>query len=230
MLILAFDTSGDVCSVALAGGDDGERIVTEYAFRHERRLTERLPHIIQFVLSDAGYTLNDVEGFVVGLGPGSFTGVRIGVTMAKSFALATGKPLVGVSSLDAVAAALVHVEMPVIVAVQTRRDYSIVAFYRRGEIIPVGATPQIFLHSAVIAEAGRWLEGERVLLTGEAAAIVAAATPKPSLPVPQLIPTIHAVAPSAAQIAKLAAPRLTCRQSDDPDTLVPLYVAPPPTG
>ncbi|MBC8141462.1 MAG: tRNA (adenosine(37)-N6)-threonylcarbamoyltransferase complex dimerization subunit type 1 TsaB, partial [Armatimonadetes bacterium] len=65
MLILAIDTSGETCSVAVS---DGDTCRAEYVFRHERRLIERLPGAVQFVLSDAGLTISDIEAFAVGLG------------------------------------------------------------------------------------------------------------------------------------------------------------------
>ena len=100
MLILAVDTAGEVCSVALS---EGKTVRGVYRFRHNRHLVERIPAVVEFVLGDFGATLADVEAFVAGLGPGSFTGVRVGVTMAKMWAFARNKPVVGISSLDALA-------------------------------------------------------------------------------------------------------------------------------
>ena len=90
MLILALDTSGDICSAAIF---DGERELSTLTFRHDRQLSERLPAIIDFLLADRRISLQDIEVFAVGLGPGSFTGVRIGVTLAKTFAHALKPPI-----------------------------------------------------------------------------------------------------------------------------------------
>ena len=220
MRILALDTSGDVCSVAL---NADAKTLTEYTFRHERRLTERLPGVIQFVLCDAGCTIKDMEALAVGLGPGSFTGVRVGVTMAKTFALALSIPVVGVSSLDAVAATLALANLPLIVAVPTRRTESIAAFYRPGESVPIAA-PQAFANDQIVALGQEALGTERVFLTGEAAPIITSVTPD-AFPF-----SAFSASPSAGKIAALAAERLTKGESDDADTLAPLYVMPPPTG
>ena len=221
MRILALDTSGDVCSVAV---NDDAQTLAEYTFRHERRLTERLPGVIQFVLRDAGYTIKDVQGIAVGIGPGSFTGVRVGVTMAKAFALALDCPIIGVSSLDAVAASLSRIALtPLIVAVPTRRTESIAAFYRPGASLPV-APPQAISNEQIVALGRESLSATRIILAGEAALIVAAVTPD-TAGLSALL-----ASPSAAQIAELSASRFANAETDDADALTPLYVTPPPTG
>lgn len=101
MKLLALDTSTWIETVALL--DDGEVIIENTnAVRetHNRKLLETIDR----VLKDSGVSIRDVDVFAVGLGPGSFTGIRIGITTAKSLAWSLGKSVVGVSSLDALAA------------------------------------------------------------------------------------------------------------------------------
>ena len=100
MLLLAIDTSGDICSLALGRGRE---LVCEYHFHHKMSLLRQLMPAIDRLLTDAGCGAGDLDGIVVGLGPGSFTGLRIGVTVAKSLAWTLSKPICGVGSLDAVA-------------------------------------------------------------------------------------------------------------------------------
>jgi tRNA threonylcarbamoyladenosine biosynthesis protein TsaB len=100
MLILALEMTADVCSIAIR---DDKGIIAERAFLHGMHLSERLIDDVDAILKDAGITLDDVEGFGVGIGPGSFTGVRIGVTTVKTWAFVRKKPVVGVCSLDALA-------------------------------------------------------------------------------------------------------------------------------
>ena len=96
MVILAFDTATDVATSALVS--DGEV------------LGERVSHAITLLedvdalLRQAGMHTRDVEALAVGIGPGSFTGVRIGLATARGLALALGVPVAGVSTLDALAA------------------------------------------------------------------------------------------------------------------------------
>jgi tRNA threonylcarbamoyladenosine biosynthesis protein TsaB len=224
MLILALDTSGDICSVAVS---DDSRERASYHFRHERRLSERLSAIVSFVLRDAGASLRDVETFAVGLGPGSFTGVRVGVTMAKTFAFALNRPVVGISSLDALAEPLARLGAvaPAVAAIApTRRGEVVAAFYRAGAVQPIAA-PAVTPNADVAAH-GRLLVGAGVplLLIGEATGPVVADTPA------GIFAAVCTCAPSAAAVMRLAAQRLSRGEADDPDSLVPLYVTPSPVG
>jgi tRNA threonylcarbamoyladenosine biosynthesis protein TsaB len=100
MLALAIDTSGDVCTLAL--GRDQE-LVSERRFHHKMSLLRRILPNIEEMLEDSHLTTSAIDAIVVALGPGSFTGLRIGVTVAKSLAFSLGKPIAGVGTLDALA-------------------------------------------------------------------------------------------------------------------------------
>jgi tRNA threonylcarbamoyladenosine biosynthesis protein TsaB len=96
MLILAFDTATDVATSALV--DDGE-VLGE---RTSRAVT--LLEDVDALLRQSGMQTRDVDALAVGVGPGSFTGVRIGLSTARGLALALGIPAAGVSTLDALEA------------------------------------------------------------------------------------------------------------------------------
>src|ERR671930_2281013 len=96
MVILAFDTATDVATSALV--DDAE-LLGERASRAVTLLED-----VDALLRQAGMHTQDVEALAVGVGPGSFTGVRIGLSTARGLALALGIPVGGVSTLDALAA------------------------------------------------------------------------------------------------------------------------------
>lgn len=97
--LLAIDTSTENCSVALLAGDQLYQRVQESPREHSQRL---LP-FVDDVLDEAGLTLADVQGLVVGSGPGSFTGVRIGVSVGQGLAFSGQLPVYPVSSLQALA-------------------------------------------------------------------------------------------------------------------------------
>ncbi|RFC62933.1 tRNA (adenosine(37)-N6)-threonylcarbamoyltransferase complex dimerization subunit type 1 TsaB [Fulvimarina endophytica] len=101
-LVLAIDTSLDDCSAAIAAGG-GDRIVAARTERIGRGHAERLPGLIDGVLAEAGAGFRDIAMVAVTIGPGSFTGVRVGVSAARGYALALGIPSVGISSLHAMA-------------------------------------------------------------------------------------------------------------------------------
>ncbi len=100
MLALTIDTSGDICTLAI--GRDQE-LLSERRFHHKMSLLRRMLPNIDEMLRDAGLSTSDLGAVFVALGPGSFTGLRIGVTVAKSLAFSLEKPIVGVSTLDAIA-------------------------------------------------------------------------------------------------------------------------------
>src|SRR3982751_4941760 len=103
--MLAFDTSCRITAVALL---EDARVLVEDSTSSEERHAESLLPRIEHCLAAAGFTLRDVDVFAVGIGPGSFTGVRVGVATAKGLGLATGKPVRGVASLAALAASVLE--------------------------------------------------------------------------------------------------------------------------
>jgi tRNA threonylcarbamoyladenosine biosynthesis protein TsaB len=98
--LLAIDTSTDQAALAIATSAGPLGISQpDPASRHGRNLVPA----IRLLLQDAGVTVADLDGFAVGLGPGSYTGLRIGLSAAKTLAYAAAKPLVGIDSLAVIA-------------------------------------------------------------------------------------------------------------------------------
>jgi tRNA threonylcarbamoyladenosine biosynthesis protein TsaB len=88
---------------------EGERVIVEGFLQTRKTHSERLLPLIDFWLREAELSLADLDGIAVTLGPGSFTGLRIGLATAKGLALGAGKPLLGIPTLDALALNLVGV-------------------------------------------------------------------------------------------------------------------------
>ena len=99
MKLLAIDTATEACSVALQVGD---AVIARFAVAG-RAHTQMLPKQVAEVLAEAGVTVRDLDGVVCGIGPGSFAGLRIGLSYAKGLAMVGGLPMVGVSSLQMLA-------------------------------------------------------------------------------------------------------------------------------
>lgn len=100
MKILGIDTSSYLNSVCLV---DDEQVLANCSWEAMDNSLQPIIRNIDSVLTGQGLTLADIEGLGVCLGPGSWTGVRVGVTVGKTLAYAAGKPVCGVSSLDALA-------------------------------------------------------------------------------------------------------------------------------
>ncbi len=109
-LILAIDTATSCSSLALtrgsagsAGDGQGGQVLASLSLNSSVTHSRRLLSVIDWLLAEAEIDLPMVEGFAVSIGPGSFTGLRIGMATAKGLATAAGKPLLGVSTLDGLA-------------------------------------------------------------------------------------------------------------------------------
>jgi tRNA threonylcarbamoyladenosine biosynthesis protein TsaB len=100
MLVLGIDTSGYANAVGLV---DGDRILADFMLEGRNESLSKIMLNVDGVLKENGLGLEDIGGFGVGLGPGSWTGIRIGVTVAKMLAYCTGKPIKGISTLEVLA-------------------------------------------------------------------------------------------------------------------------------
>ena len=109
MNILALDTSMQACSVAVlktpASGKTGLSGLYE---ERERGHAERLMAMIDEALCSAGLTIKQIDRFAVCKGPGAFTGVRIGIAAARGLAMVCKKPLIGIGTLEVMAARVIH--------------------------------------------------------------------------------------------------------------------------
>jgi tRNA threonylcarbamoyl adenosine modification protein YeaZ len=125
--VLAVDTSSERSGVAL---------VESGVVRAEVRLLTQVPSVsvlpaVEFVLASLQITAADIEGYAVGVGPGSFTGVRVALSTVQGLALASGRPCVGVSSLDAVASLVAGQADTIVAVMDAYRDEVFVARYDR---------------------------------------------------------------------------------------------------
>jgi tRNA threonylcarbamoyladenosine biosynthesis protein TsaB len=214
MKLAAIDTSTALGSVALF--DDGVRL-----FEDSRRVSnahgESLLPMIDALFARAKWRPSDVARWGVGVGPGSFTGVRIGVATAKGIAIATGAELVGVTSLDAIADG-VDGEGDVAVAsvLDAMKGELFVQVRLRGVLV----VPPENIVVALVAARLAGVACARMVIAGESADAVDV-TELP-FPTTRLRGAPHDV-PRAEAIGRIA---LT-RAPDDPDAVEPLYVRAP---
>jgi len=99
-IVLALDTSSRTTSIAVTQGD---RVLANYRADFDETRSERLWIEIQALLDAAGLTIGEVDLFAVCVGPGGFTGLRVGLAAMKGLSAAAGKPIVGVTSLEVLA-------------------------------------------------------------------------------------------------------------------------------
>src|ERR1700712_86762 len=124
MLILAIDTTLDACAAGVLDTDAGELIPME-SVAMKRGHAEALMPLIGRVMKDSGVAFASLDRIAVTTGPGSFTGLRVGLSAARGIALAANKPVVGLTTLSAYAAPLVseNAEHPILSAIDARHDH-----------------------------------------------------------------------------------------------------------
>ncbi|HLH60398.1 MAG TPA: tRNA (adenosine(37)-N6)-threonylcarbamoyltransferase complex dimerization subunit type 1 TsaB [Ktedonobacteraceae bacterium] len=242
MLLLALDTSTRQASVALCSEDT---LFGEYAWQVGNNHSVELLERIQRLVAECGNTMQDIDGVAVATGPGSFNGLRVAVASAKALAFALQRPLVGVSTLDIIAAQQQQWHGPICSILDAGRSEVYAACYlfdamdQEGEIIYqmrrlsdyLLLTPQdlsAYLKNQLSAWVG--IPGERdlppFLFCGE---IIPAARealhqllPEHSFFVNPLQATRH-----ASTLAMLAMQRILEGLVDDPLLLEPMYLRRP---
>lgn len=168
MKVLGIETATVVCSAAVA---------VEGAVRAEEEIVQRNAHaenimrLIRAVLDRAAVTPGQLDAIAVSIGPGSFTGLRIGLSVAKGLCFALEKPLVTVPTLEALAHRALEsgvIATPfILAALDARRDevYCQLFDARAGVLVPVGEARDLTLDGLA-----RSLDGRAVTITGDAAA------------------------------------------------------------
>ena len=218
MSILAIDTASSVSSVAVASEGKLQAEVTVEAGRTH---SETLLSHIEGVLSFAGVERSALTGVAVSIGPGSFTGLRIGLATAKAIAYGLGIPLVGVSTLAALALAVPVSDVHTLALMDAQKGNAYAGLYewRDGslhEVRPVRVAP---LAEAIAEAADR---GKPVLLTGELA--VKKRARLGNLPDNVTLAPAHLLTARASHVAWLGIARLAAGERDDPMTLEPFYI------
>jgi tRNA threonylcarbamoyladenosine biosynthesis protein TsaB len=220
MNVLAFDTCFDACSVSVAQmRDDGTAALASALERFETGHAERLIPMIEEVMERAGVTFETIDRLAVTVGPGTFTGTRIGVAAARALALTTGIDVVGVSSLAVMAEMAARELGPLaqdaglVVAVDARRGQAYVQLFGTNATEPK-SPPQLLS----IEDASRIGDGPLVAVGSAAEAVAAAAAAGGRSVTARLADLL----PDAAALARMAV-RLRAGQAP----LVPLYLRPP---
>lgn len=199
MRLIALDTSTAVASVAVL---DGDHLTAREGVAGGPGSTDLLG-LIEATLATAGLALAAVDGFAVGAGPGSFTGLRIAMATAKGLAFATGKPLHAVSSLAALALDAAPLAGPgalVVPLLDARRDEVYAGFYRLAAAGVVAVADERVIAPADLAAVIATVRGDApaVALAGDGVPLVS------GLGLGDALITARAT-PSAASVARLAA-------------------------
>ena len=217
MLILAFETSAKAGSVAL--WQDGKLLAESYqntGLTHSQTLLS----MAQSMIASCGLTPQDVEAAAVAAGPGSFTGVRIGVAAAKGFAWGLEIPCCGVSTLEAMAESLGVYQGFVVPVMDARRNQVYNAVFRAEKGILTRVTED---RAISLEELGQELQGETapIFLVGDGAPLTyRTLTNLENL----VLPAEHRMHQRASGVAKVAERMLQNGENCDANTLSPNYL------
>jgi tRNA threonylcarbamoyladenosine biosynthesis protein TsaB len=218
MALLAFDTCFGAVSVAVRyRAANGDWLIREAYETRQTGHAERLMPMIAEVMAGAGLEFSAIERFAVTVGPGSFTGVRVGVSAARAFMLAASRPAIGISSLDVMAARARHLlgspatARALMVAVDARRGGHYCALYGAGML---SSAPRLLStdEAAVVAR------DHAALVIGSGGPIIAAHASTIGRTIDTDLPSLE---PHARFLTQLAADLSPSRE------IAPLYLRAP---
>jgi tRNA threonylcarbamoyladenosine biosynthesis protein TsaB len=225
MKILSIDTSTKNFSLAVS---KDERVLRYRNIYLDKVLESSIIPAVEGILKSAKVKFADIDGFAVGLGPGSFTSLRVGLSTIKAFALSTGKPVVGISSLDVVAANVLGEDCDEIcVVMDARRNLLYSCIYDQGKNgLSRKSEPMLTgLDDLLNRVHGRtFFVGDAVSLNREA---IKAKYQKASTQGSSCAPLFAEEKmgmPQARKLSVLAYRRFCKKEYDDSETLVPVYL------
>ncbi len=223
MIVLAMDTSTRTGSVAVAG-EDG--LIAEYNLNIAETHASRLMPMIDQVLKDAHLTITEMDAIAVGLGPGSFTGLRIGIATAKGLAMALNKPIVGIPTLDALAHNLSYTPGLICPILDAKRGEIYAALYHyHGYTLPGGRQALKKLTEDLVLTMKELLRriNEQVTFLGDAIDIYRDPIEKELGKKVSFAPH-HLRLPRAANVATLGLEKLKAGEKGPLPKIRPLYV------
>ena len=214
MIVLGIETSDYINALGVV---DGERVLSETKYEATSSSIEKITENIDELLREAGLVLNDVHGIGAGLGPGSWTGIRIGVTVAKMLAFSMNKPVAGIPTLEVLAYSARDESRPIFAVIDVgagdtvyagkyragRNNIALIGEYYVGDI--EGLAAEVTEPAVVVGVRAR-----------EYARIIAEKS--------GVKPDAIQARPGGAAVARLAARRLLKGESDDVLSLTPLYL------
>ena len=214
MNIFAMDTSSVTATVAVL---TEEKLLGEYSVSDKLTHSRTILPMADELLKNLNMELKDVDIFAVCIGPGSFTGLRIGMATIKTFAQVLSKPIIGVSSLDALGYNFFLTDDTIVCPiVDARRDEVYNALYSEGQKVCEDRA----LHIDTLL---RELEGKKVIFCGDATILHKEKVLGFADQNWQIAPQ-HLILPKAASAAYVAYNRAKDNLFDDPYTLNPVYL------
>ncbi|MDR1159925.1 MAG: tRNA (adenosine(37)-N6)-threonylcarbamoyltransferase complex dimerization subunit type 1 TsaB [Syntrophomonadaceae bacterium] len=224
MLILALECSTSVAGVALL--KDGV-IIKEIFSNYKKNHSETLLPVIDRSLNECQYVLQDLSAVAITIGPGSFTGLRIGLATAKGLCTASGLPLIAIPTLEVLAHNIAYNSLWAGTILDARKNQVYMCVYdvSGGEPVPLApvnaVAPEIFVANTLELLS---IYGEhKIMLLGDGA-ITYRKLFESSFHQRMIIAPAHLLWPRAAALAELASVKFTKNEFENIDLLKPLYI------
>jgi tRNA threonylcarbamoyladenosine biosynthesis protein TsaB len=217
MPILAIETATRQLGVAVT---DGERTLASFELLGDYPHAVELPGAVTRVLKESGLTLAGIEGIAVDIGPGSFTGLRIGLAFAKALAFPRKIPLTGVPSLDVLASGAAFAPGLVCPVLDAKQKNVYAALYRMQDGVPVRESDYLLGPAEEILR----MVKEPAVFLGDGSALwrerIEAVCPEPKFGAPEL------GIPRVVTLGRLGSARFARGETAPAERLVPLYLYP----
>jgi tRNA threonylcarbamoyladenosine biosynthesis protein TsaB len=221
MRILAIETATMLGGIALL--DDSAGLIAEIRLNVKSTHSERLMTGAEHILKQSGLTITDIDCFALSIGPGSFTGLRIGLSTVKGLSYATGKPVVSVPTLEALAYNFPYCTYPVCTMLDARKKEVYAALFRWKREGFIRLLAEVPVTVPELMEHIRHFTDKKVIFTGEGALlyrdrIIEFIGKKAIFASPDMI------VPSPAHIALLGMKKAHDKEFSELMSLVPLYI------
>ena len=218
MRILGVDTSTSCGSLGIINDN---RVVAEYALLRDETHSTRLVPAIQALLKETRLGLDEIDGMAVSLGPGSFTGLRVGLSAVKGLALAAKRPVVGVPTLDALASNLPFTPYVICPIVDARKGEVYTALYKdeeKGRVEQL--TPYQVLSPLELLEE---IPSQEIIFLGDGVEVYGKLIEE-RLGAKALFAPPHLRFLRGSTVAEIGLQRFNRGEKDDISSLVPIYI------
>jgi tRNA threonylcarbamoyladenosine biosynthesis protein TsaB len=221
MKILAVETSTMLGGLAIS--DDSLGLIAEVRLNVKSTHSERLMTETAHVLKQSGLGISDIDVFGVAIGPGSFTGLRIGLSTVKGFSYATGKPIVAVPTLDALAWNFPFCLYPVCAILDARKKEVYAALFQWDGEGLTSLMEEVSLKIEGMLEKIAALSQGKVIFTGEGALLYRERILE-AMRGKAIFPPQEKMIPSPANVASIGLQKALRGEYSEPINLVPFYI------
>jgi tRNA threonylcarbamoyladenosine biosynthesis protein TsaB len=221
MKILAIETSTMLGGVAIM--DDLSGLIAEVRLNVKSTHSERLMTGIDHVLRQAGLGISDMDVFAVAIGPGSFTGLRIGLSTVKGFSYATGKPIVPVPTLEAIAWNFPYCRYPVCTMLDARKKEVYTALFKWDGENFLRLIDEMSIKVDRLLEQMMPYVRRKLVFTGEGA-LIYRDTIVEAMGRRAIFATPEKMIPSPANVASIGIRKASKGEFSEPVSLIPFYI------